>query len=441
LRTFPVAANPAIELFFNALASDGTNFLAGYQSSTNIAAAQMISPTGSRIGAPVTTNVTKIGSGPFLAFDGTNYLMAWSTSPGDDIYAQRISPAGLPTGPPIIISERATGYQTISALAFGGGKYLASWKDGRNSNQSIFAQLINPNGTLSGAELMLTTSIEQGYSSAISFDGEKFLVVWQGKADASVSGNNNVFVRFVRTSGVLSNEFLISQTSSPDQNPLAVAFNGTNYLVAWNHNAGGNPGPDQWEIYGRIISVSGAFPGNQFTLAGTANQERFPWLTFDGSDFLFSWSENAGTTNSNCKFRFLDAQGQPAGPLFTVFPPQGTNLPSFAASVFDGSRFLAAADIGSITANFAIASGDVYGAFIPKSTAPPRLDPAGPLLGGQFPLLLTGTPGINYAIQVRTNLVLSDWAALVTNSPTGGRFNFIDTQATAPARFYRAVKQ
>ena len=91
--------------------------------------------------------------------------------------------------------------------------------------------------------------------------------------------------------------------------------------------------------------------------------------------------------------------------------------------------------------NFNFTSGDVYGTFIPKSTAPLRLNVAGPLADAQFPLLLTGTPGINYAIQASTNLALTNWTALATNSPTNGSFNFTDTHATNASRFYRAVKQ
>jgi hypothetical protein len=62
-------------------------------------------------------------------------------------------------------------------------------------------------------------------------------------------------------------------------------------------------------------------------------------------------------------------------------------------------------------------------------------------VGDQFPLLLTGTPGINYAIQVSTNLGLPNWTALTTNSPTNGPFSFTDSNATNASRFYRAVAQ
>ena len=40
-----------------------------------------------------------------------------------------------------------------------------------------------------------------------------------------------------------------------------------------------------------------------------------------------------------------------------------------------------------------------------------------------------------------TNLTLTNWTTLVTNSPTNGAFNFTDPHATNSMRFYRAVAQ
>jgi hypothetical protein len=147
-----------------------------------------------------------------------------------------------------------------------------------------------------------------------------------------------------------------------------------------------------------------------------------------------------GTTNSSFVFRFFDALGQPIGPKFSPIPAQGTNSPVAPLSLFDGNSFFCVLTFATLVSG-EFTSGDVYGAFIPSSTAPPRLDVAGPLVAAQFPLLLTGTPGINYAIQTLTNLSLTNWTALVTNSPTTGTFNFTDTNATNASRFYRAVKQ
>jgi endonuclease/exonuclease/phosphatase family metal-dependent hydrolase len=55
---------------------------------------------------------------------------------------------------------------------------------------------------------------------------------------------------------------------------------------------------------------------------------------------------------------------------------------------------------------------------------------------GKFQMLVTGTAGSNYVVQVTTNLAPANWVPKSTNvSP----FTFTDTNLTAPQKFYRAV--
>ena len=74
-------------------------------------------------------------------------------------------------------------------------------------------------------------------------------------------------------------------------------------------------------------------------------------------------------------------------------------------------------------------------------SSPPLFSSGAGYTNKQFSLSLAGTPGINYAIQMATNLAAANWIPLVTNSPTNGTFTFSDTTATNRSRFYRAVKQ
>jgi hypothetical protein len=172
-------------------------------------------------------------------------------------------------------------------------------------------------------------------------------------------------------------------------------------------------------------------------------------VAFDGANYLLNWSYNLDRTNldRNIFFQFFNRSASAIGPEFTFFPSEGTNSPllSFNGLLFDGTRFAMAATLGTIAFGgdggiTGFPSGEVFGAFIPASTTSPILT-ASNLIGTQFPLQLTGTPGINYAIQISTNLALSNWTAVVTNSPTNGTFSFTDTHATNASRFYRAVKQ
>jgi PKD repeat protein len=54
-------------------------------------------------------------------------------------------------------------------------------------------------------------------------------------------------------------------------------------------------------------------------------------------------------------------------------------------------------------------------------------------------LTLSGADGSPHIIEVSTNLI--DWIPLVTNTPAGGSFHFLDTSSpNRQQRFYRGVK-
>jgi hypothetical protein len=213
--------------------------------------------------------------------------------------------------------------------------------------------------------------------------------------------------------------------------------------VGWNKDTGVGLPPNQpnyWNLYGRLVSPAGTFSGNEIAMVTDTNNPTIPSLAFDGANYLLTW--HAGLTNSQIFYQFFNPSASAIGPEFTLFSPQGTNVPVFDGVLFDGNRFLISAIVGGFdkSSGFTSSSG-TWGTFIPKSTASPTVAATGSLGGTQFSLQLTGTPGINYAVQVTTNLASPNWTAIVTNSPTNGTFNFTDTHATNQNRFYRAVKQ
>src|SRR5438552_3012092 len=75
---FPIA-NPAPGAMSLGAAFDGTNFAVGIQGDAKAhfdVGAQLVSPTGAKVGIPISTHRT--GSTPVGAFGGGKYLIAWS---------------------------------------------------------------------------------------------------------------------------------------------------------------------------------------------------------------------------------------------------------------------------------------------------------------------------------------------------------------------------
>src|SRR5439155_17809887 len=133
-----------------------------------------------------------------------------------------------------------------------------------------------------------------------------------------------------------------------------------------------------------------------------------------------------------------------------------------AGAIFGGQQYFAVGTLGSLTlTNFVYASADVHGAVIPTSITPPILADLSVSANGEFRFHLTATPGINYAIQVLTNLLCGSfvecwarpcpppyqicsgrWKTLfATNAPCGS-IDIVDADSpNFTHRFYRAIKQ
>ena len=273
------------------------------------------------------------------------------------------------------------------------------------------------------------------YEPGVVFGKTNYLAIWQSRRPTG-SELYDTYGEFISTNGTSGSSFIISQTPSPRYNPLCAAFNGTNFLVVWNKDIGlGYPNPAIWNFNGRLVSPNGVVLGNEVALVTDTNNPIFPFLTFDGVNYLMMW--HAGTTNSQIYFQFFNSSPAPVGSEFTVFSPQGTAQPVFGSMAYGNSRYAITGIIGGLGGGNFTTNTATYGTFVPRL---PTLT-ASNYVGTQFSLRLTGTPGFNYAILMSTNLALTNWTAIVTNSPTNGTFTFTDTSATNKNRFYRALSQ
>jgi hypothetical protein len=426
-QMFPIATNDTAAMSFS-VACAGTNYLAGIKGDlvTNNEyqiTAQLFGPAGTPLGArlnPVPTHTCGNGNpfDVFVASSGTNFLMIWK----DDylggslssLNGQIISPSGnLAGGWFALTTNSEQDFTSPEVVAYGKGEYLVVWDDYRNGPCATYGQLISANGALISSNLLICAPFngaQDEQSATVAFDGTNFLVAWFNVI--AVNSQNITYGAFVTPSGTVGTPFAIGQTVSTERNPLYTDFNGSNYFVVWNFDNG------VANVYGRFVTPAGAFPGNEFAIETNVNKPLLS-LAFDGANYLLC---------SDVDCEFLNASGQPIGPPFNPFSGQ---VMIDAVPVYDGNQFVAVATLNT----------GVYGAFIPASTAPPQFGAGASYGNQQFSLAFTGTPGINYAILMATHLAASNWTALVTNSPTNGAFTFTDTTATNLSRFYRAVKQ
>lgn len=435
--SFPVATNPAITEIGGGVVFSVTNYLAGFVSGTNIVV-QKISLSGDREGEPVVLG-SNPGFPPAAAFAAaaTNALVAWSDRSvitGVSAFG-RICPTQKGTiGPafPLLTAATGHGFQEVKTAASDGTNFFVVWKD--TSSETWYGQAVAGNGTLTGTKIAL---FSQADDAALKFGNTNYLVAWQAEDG---SGNTHTYCRTISPTGPVGSPTQVSLTGSSDHNPLAIGFDGTNYLVVWNCTSGEN----ELALYGRFVSQAGVPVGSELVLS--VERAVFPTMAFDGANYLIVWSHQLPFPEHSLRARFFDTQGNPIGPVFTPCPPTSGSAPLFALNglVYDGTRFILTATHGDFIFDgegdiIGFAGGDVYGTFIPKSTSPPaftNVTVKNGLLQGQFSLV----PGVTYTIELSTNLPVWTPAGLLSSDGTN-ILTIVDEQPCAenPQLFYRAV--
>jgi hypothetical protein len=334
-------------------------------------------------------------------------------------------------------------------LAFDGKNYLAVWDTGAFHNATsgnVHAALFSQAGTLVKPIIDITSDGNENpeLTPAVAFGETNYLVVWNDVGEGYINGT------FISRDGIAEAPFVISETWTSRYNPLCAAFDGTNFLVVWNVDVGlGYPAPTVWNLYGRLVSPAGMFVGDEVAMISDTNQPMFPSVAFDGANYLLAWNEGVQSTNSQIQFQYFDRAANPVGAEFNLFSAQGTNQPLFGGVLFDGRRF-------QITGIVGRASGDgpsginftkntaTYGTFLAhniNTTLPPRLSaPQITSANTSFSFQLSGPAGGNFVLQVSTNLL--NWSSTSTSAiPASGTLTLTNAIVNYDRRFYRVQLQ
>ena len=164
-----------------------------------------------------------------------------------------------------------------------------AWEDVANSaNRDIYGRFISRSGALVRTPFAISSA--SGNQSIdpfnpIAFDGANYLVVWRDERNGSA--NRDFYGQLVTPAGTLSGSEIPIATASESEQEASAAFDGTNYLVVWSRDIGpGFPSPDDWDIYARLVTRSGALAGNEFAITTAPGSQPFATGIYDGANYL-----------------------------------------------------------------------------------------------------------------------------------------------------------
>jgi hypothetical protein len=364
---FPIATTG--QQIAASVAFTGSNYLAailGDGVNASNVTAQLFSSTGALLGARLHTGRTGDvpGGMPVVVCGSNAELMVWQDNAGGTAlpYGQLITNGALQAAA-FPVSSHASSKSTFTppGIAFGNGQFFVVWNDDRSGTYAVFGRLVAADGTL-GPEIQISTGSDDQKHPAVAFDGTNFLVAWVNETGTSPA-QWDIYAAFVSAdTTVVGAPFQINQTSSPAENPLSVAFDGANYFVAWNRAVGSSP--SVWDIYGCLVSPAGTITVGEFPVATGSGNQVLPQITFGQGDYLVLWGDQWYTSSNTVTARFFTTAGQPEGPAFAPYTGVGPNKPLLAGAAFDGARFALVGTLGTMTTSGQILSGQVYGTFV-----------------------------------------------------------------------------
>jgi hypothetical protein len=138
---------------------------------------------------------------------------------------------------------------------------------------------------------------------ALAFNGTNYLVVWEQKR----SGASIIYGTRVNTSGSLLDLSGIAIGIGPGSHGSpTVASNGTDFYVAWHQRTW-----DTLRILGTRVDASGVVthPGG-VVLSPSVNEQHRPRVASNGTDYLVAWMQSTSSGSSDVNARRVSSTGQ-----------------------------------------------------------------------------------------------------------------------------------
>jgi hypothetical protein len=224
--------------------------------------------------------------------------------------------------------------QLSPSIAFDGTNHLVAWADQRPGyDYDIYAGRIGPNGRkLDGSGIAIATAPGNQLEPAVAFDGTNHLVVWQHLPTQTADDvRSDVFGARVTPAGtVLDPEGIPIATTTDRESRPVVASDGTNYLVAWEKPSGG--------IHATRVSKAGTvLDSPALTIAPDGPPQPGPItaaVAYGGGSYLVVWTLGRDVVASR------------VGTDGSVLDPAGVTISRSAdgraepAVAFDGTNYL-----------------------------------------------------------------------------------------------------
>lgn len=218
-------------------------------------------------------------------------LQSAPLSQGFAIFGTRVGADGVALDRPDLVLSSTVGTQERPAVARGGSEELLVWAETRTlAGSTVLGARLGGDGKRVGPEVVLP-SAPGARRPAVSWDGSRYLVVWEEPAPDG--GTDIRGARVSATGKLLDAASLAISTAPGDQRSPAVTFAAGRWWVVWEDTRNAVH-EDRSDIYGTRVRYFGEVvdpDGLRLSLAPGTQQA--PAVTFLGDDLLVVWESHA----------------------------------------------------------------------------------------------------------------------------------------------------
>jgi hypothetical protein len=278
---------------------------------------------------------------PCVASDAANYLAVWENAgpSGTAVCAGRVSPTGQPLDTVHLnLSAPRGGYEP--AVAFG-GNYLAVWWESSDSIALRACRVTPAGAVLDSGGIGFGTQYWQWDAEAVASDGSNFLVVWG--AEPLTQGAQHIYgIRISAEGSVLDTPFTVVGDTIHGAYYPVVAFNGTDYLVAWCDFNWGNVPPNFWWSVRAVRVTTGGVVRDSAPIVLMSGFYDYPYpnVTSDGTNWLVAWAYYDDNGSNLVRGARVSPAGSVIPPGIGIVSARDSSTGWIPQAVFDGANYV-----------------------------------------------------------------------------------------------------
>lgn len=278
--------------------------------------AQRVDALGAPIGMPVELAVGATLKGAHAAWSGSRWLVTWDGQAG--VFGRRLGADGVPLDAAPFLVMTGSG----NDVAAQGELFLvtALVPEANPEYVNVLSRRVDAaTGLLLDSASKLVGGSYATAQSVVDFDGG-FLVAWE-RHPTHDNPWSTVQLRLVSKANVPGTQASFNTTSSYNAVPV-LASSGGQALVAWQL---GPASSIQQDVMARLVDPGLALPGGNITVSAAAFSQQLPAVAWDGTQYLVAWQDMRATQDYLFDKR-TDVYAARVAPDGVVLDPAGLAL-------------------------------------------------------------------------------------------------------------------